>query len=196
MSLQHILLGLLQQPASGYDLKHEFQQRLSHYWGAELAQIYPALKRMQQEGLLSSALQPSDKGPRKRIYQRTAAGRKCLQQWLQSGPEVHTDRLSWLAQVAFLDTVAAPDQVEFLQQLQQAFIQHRAELQAIEDNWRAQDAACPDQLQGEDLFAHMTLRLGVAKYTTIIDWCSECLQRLKHINNDHLQASSDHSASS
>jgi PadR family transcriptional regulator, regulatory protein AphA len=195
MSLQHILLGLLQQPASGYDLKQEFQQRLSHYWGAELAQIYPALKRMQRDGLLSSTLQPSDKGPRKRIYQRTAAGRKSLQQWLQSGPEVHTDRLSWLAQVAFLDTVAAPDQIEFLQQLRQAFIQHRAELQAIEDHWRAQDPACPDQLQGEDLFAHMTLRLGVAKYTTIINWCSECVQRLKPIN-DNQQASSDHSASS
>jgi len=195
MSLQNILLGLLQQPASGYDLKHEFQQRLSHYWGAELAQIYPALKRMQRDGLLSSTLQPSDKGPRKRIYQRTAAGRHSLQQWLQSGPEVHTDRLSWLAQVAFLDTVAAPDQIEFLQQLRLAFIQHRAELQAIEDHWRAQDPACPDQLQGEDLFAHMTLRLGVAKYTTIINWCSECVQRLKPIN-DNQQASSDHSASS
>lgn len=193
MSLQHILLGLLQQPASGYDLKHEFEQRLSHYWGADLAQIYPTLKRMQQAGLLRSTRQPSDKGPPKRIYVRTAAGRKSLQQWLQSGPEVHTDRLSWLAQVALLDIVSYADQIEFLQQLQQAFVQHRAELQAIEDNWRAQDPACPEQLQGEDLFAHMTLRLGVAKYTTIIDWCSECLQRLKDSNG---QAGSDHPTAS
>ena len=163
MSLQHILLGLLQQPASGYDLKHEFQQRLSHYWGAELAQIYPALKRMQRDGLLSSTLQPSDKGPTQTHLSAHCSRPQSLQQWLQSGPEVHTDRLSWLAQVAFLDTVAAPDQIEFLQQLRQAFIQHRAELQAIEDHWRAQDPACPDQLQGEDLFAHMTLAPGCGK---------------------------------
>lgn len=194
MSLRHILLGLLEQPASGYDLKQAFQQRLSHYWAAELAQIYPALKRMQRDGLLTSRQQASDKGPRKRIYRRTAAGQRCLQQWLQSGPEVLSDRLSWLAQVAFLDTVPVTDQLDFFRQLQAEFECHRAQLQSIAADWSAQDPDCPEHLQGNDLFAHMTLRLGVAKYTTIIDWCSECLQRLEHA--DAKQAGTDHPTAS
>jgi len=190
MSLRHILLGLLAQPASGYDLKQAFQQRLSHYWAAELAQIYPALKRMQHAGLLTSTQLPSDKGPPRRIYRRTAAGTACLRQWLQNGPEVHNDRLSWLAQVAFLDTVPVAEQLDFFRQLQGEFERHRAQLEAIEAGWSAQDPDCPEHLQGNDLFAHMTLRLGVAKYTTIINWCSECLQRLE--NADAKQAGSDH----
>ncbi|MYK68861.1 MAG: PadR family transcriptional regulator, partial [Gammaproteobacteria bacterium] len=44
MSLDHILLGLLRDPATGYDLKSAFSERIRHFWSAELSQIYPALK--------------------------------------------------------------------------------------------------------------------------------------------------------
>jgi DNA-binding PadR family transcriptional regulator len=191
MSLSHILLGMLQQPASGYDLKQQFQERLSHYWGAELAQIYPTLKRMQKSGLLTSTQQASTQGPPKRMYQRTDAGRAALQSWLLAGPEVHMDRLSWLAQVAFLDTISRSEQQQFFVDLRQAFIQHRLTLLEIEAHWREDDPAVPDHLQGEDLFAHMTLRLGVEKYATIVDWCTACLQRIEKSDDKTV---SDHTA--
>ena len=37
MSLEHILLGLLREPASGYDLKAIFDERIQHFWAAELS---------------------------------------------------------------------------------------------------------------------------------------------------------------
>ena len=86
MSLQHILLGMLEQPASGYDLKQAFEQQQAHYWSANLAQIYPTLNRMEEKGLLASAEQPSPKGPPRRVYRRTSAGREALVDWLTGGP--------------------------------------------------------------------------------------------------------------
>ena len=178
MSLPHILLGMLVQPSSGYDLKREFEQQQAHDWSANLAQIYPTLKRMEAEGLLASEEQPSDKGPPRKVYRRTEAGRAALIAWLQQGPEVHTDRLSWLAQVGFLAELPPADQVDFLERLKSEFLRHRAELAGIEAFWAEQDPRFPNALEPADRFAHMTLRLGLMKYATIVEWCDECLQRM------------------
>ncbi|MEM1081175.1 MAG: PadR family transcriptional regulator [Pseudomonadota bacterium] len=179
MSLQHILLGMLSQPSSGYDLKKTFEQQLRHYWSADLAQIYPTLNRLESKGLLLSEQQASDKGPPRRIYARTEAGHRALIDWLESGPDVSTDRLSWLAQVGFLHQAEPKRQLRFLHELRDEFSSHRQELQLIEDHWRQHDPRFPDQLSDVEFYAHCTLRLGLMKYATIVDWCDQCLHRLQ-----------------
>jgi len=188
MSLPYILLGMLDQPASGYDLKRDFEQRLRHYWSADLAQIYPTLKRMESNGLLSSHCEPSTQGPPRKIYQRTTDGDQALKEWLTDGPEVHTDRLSWLAQVGFLTALQKQEQRAFLLKMRDEFIVHREELIAIEKHWKSDDPRFPDNLAGKDFFAHCTLRLGVMKYTTIVEWCDECLERLDRQSHQAVRA--------
>lgn len=46
MNLPHILLGMLPEPRSGYDLKQEFSHSLQHFWHARRSQIYPTPKRL------------------------------------------------------------------------------------------------------------------------------------------------------
>src|SRR3970040_1267167 len=103
MSLPHILLGLLRQPASGYDLKAEFERGIRHFWSAELSQIYPTLKRMQAKGWLSCATEPSGRGAGRRVSSRTEAGREELLRWLDGPPQVGAERFAYLAQIAFMD---------------------------------------------------------------------------------------------
>ena len=44
------ILGMLMSgPKSGYDLKQDFEQRISPFWSESLGQIYPALHRMDEE---------------------------------------------------------------------------------------------------------------------------------------------------
>lgn len=75
MSLEHILLGLLREPATGYDIKNAFSASVRHFWSAELSQIYPTLKRLEQRRMLRSRLEPSPKGPNRRVYTLTEEGR-------------------------------------------------------------------------------------------------------------------------
>jgi len=178
MSLPNILLGMLATPASGYDLKQRFENQERHYWSANLAQIYPTLKRMENDGLLESREEPSDKGPPRKVYRRTRAGIDALTQWLQRGPEVHSDRLSWLAQVGYLAHLPAKQQRDFMVKLHDEFVRHRRELEGLEAHWAAHDPRFPDALPDPELFAHFTLRLGLTKYATIVEWCEECLERL------------------
>ncbi len=98
MSLEHIVLGMLNPPKSGYDLRAEFAAGMKYIWSAELSQIYPLLKRMEQSGLIRSESVRSDKGPPRLVYSRTAKGMKALEQWLLQEPILGTERFAYLAQ--------------------------------------------------------------------------------------------------
>src|SRR5258707_637501 len=102
MHLDAILLGLLRQPATGYEIKQAFDRVFAHIWAAELSQIYRTLKKLEREGCLSSRREPSKKGPAKVTYSITAKGRKRLRAWLHSGPQVGDIRHAHVAQLYFL----------------------------------------------------------------------------------------------
>ena len=179
MSLQFVLLGMLREPASGYDLKQRFQNSVRHFWAAELAQIYPLLARMEKDGLLSSEKVPSTQGPTRKVYQRTREGFEALSQWLLQGPEVRSERVSWLAQVFFLSHIDSTQRRQFFVELKADFKAHLGELERLEQGWQQDDPRYPDALPDETFFPQLTLRLGMMKYRTIIEWCDECLTRLE-----------------
>lgn len=179
MSLPHVLLGMLAEPASGYDLKQQFERSVRYFWYAELSQIYPALARLEKQGMLTSNKAPSDKGPEKKVYSRTAKGRKELQSWLADGPVLRTERLAYLTQVFFLDEIPNAKRIGFMRGLRDDFAQRLEELQDIEASWAAEDPNFPDHLPDSDLVKHMTLRSGLKKYAVMVEWCEECLARFE-----------------
>ena len=179
MSLKHILLGMLAEPRSGYDLKKEFNQSLRNFWNAELSQIYPQLQKLEKEGLLSSKLVASSAGPPRRVYRRTARGRRELFSWLADGPRVGEERIAYLAQVFFLWELSEPDQaIAFMQELRDHMAAWLESLRAAEAEWRASDPRYPDNLPDEDFFPQLTLALGLKKVAANVEWCEECIDRL------------------
>ena len=87
VSLPHLLLGLLRSPAPGYWLKQQLDALYSHAWNADLPQIYRTLSRMERDGWLSVTPEPSDRGPERRVYDRTPLGDSVLVEWLAEAPE-------------------------------------------------------------------------------------------------------------
>ncbi len=180
MSLRHILLGMLAEPQSGYDLKKEFTKSLRNFWNAELSQIYPLLGRMEKEGLLSVKQIASSEGPPKKVYTRSAKGRRELVAWLASGPTVGEERISYLAQVYFLDELDDIDEsIAFMGALREHMQRWLTSLEDIERGWRASDPRYPDDLPDADFYPQLTLALGLKKVTANLEWCDECLQRLR-----------------
>jgi PadR family transcriptional regulator AphA len=84
VSLRYFVLGLLaQQPMSGYDIKR-FVKGLSWLIGSPSSgSLYPALRGLLEEDLVSVEIVPGvDKPPRK-IYSIEQAGRDRLQDWIE-----------------------------------------------------------------------------------------------------------------
>jgi DNA-binding PadR family transcriptional regulator len=176
MSLPFLLLGMLRQPATGYDLKKAFDGSLRHFWSAELSQIYPALQRLEEEGKLTSRRSPSDAGPARRVYRRTARGTRALHDWLREEPVPAAVRLPYLGQLCFLGEIedgAATG--AFLRKLREQFAERVAVLRRIEAEWFADE----EQLSGEDFHAHLTVRFGVTRAEASIAACDEALARWK-----------------
>lgn len=180
MSLPHILLGLLEQPASGYDIKHQFEQSLSFFWSAALAQIYPALKKLEKDGLVRSWQEPSSKGPPRTVYQQTKKGREAFQNWLEQGPQINMERRTYLAQVYFLSQARSKgDDRRFYESLRDDFLAKARFLESLVPVWQSEHGDdFPDNLPDQAFYEHMTFRLGQRVFDLYVEWAEECLRRI------------------
>ncbi|WP_125098626.1 PadR family transcriptional regulator [Leucobacter chromiireducens] len=86
MSLRSALLALISGgPLTGYDAVKHFRSSVGHLWHAPDSQIYPELRKMQAEGLLSATEVPwGRKQATKTRYELTDAGRAALCEWQAS----------------------------------------------------------------------------------------------------------------
>lgn len=180
MSLRHIMLGMLREPHSGYDIKKKFEQSLRNFWRAELSQIYPLLQKMDDEGLLTSKVSPSEIGPTRKVYKRTAKGRRELAAWLTEGPSVGAERIGYLAQVYFLSELEDDTAVlAFMGELRDYMADWLDTLTATENAWKANDPGYPDKLPDTKFYEQLTLRMGLTKVRANLQWCDESIERIR-----------------
>jgi PadR family transcriptional regulator, regulatory protein AphA len=180
VSLEHILLGLLRKPASGYDLKAVLDHGIGHFWAAELSQIYPSLKRLEKQGLLRSHRAASKRGPGRIVYEITPTGRKALATWLRKEPQFEDMRHTFLAQIYLMDELSdLPYTLKFLDQLHTRWASRLEALKNAEREWLRRDAEFPDRLSLAAFHQHLTLRMGQHSYQGWLTWCEEAMRRVR-----------------
>ena len=173
MSLDHILLGLLREPASGYDLRHAFSESVAHFWSAELSQIYPTLKRLEQRGLLRSRRESSSKGPDRRVYSLTGEGEAELDRWLRSDPVVGTERFAYLGQLFFMDAIHDLERTRaFMTALRDHLRSRLTELRAVERKITAVHGEEPERYSDAGFHRFATLRMGIDSIGAKVTWCN------------------------
>ena len=179
MSLDHILLGLLREPATGYDLKTAFSENVRHFWTAELSQIYPTLNRLEERQMLQSRVEPSPKGPNRKVYSLTENGRKELLRWLRSGPSVGTERFAYLAQLYFMDAIGdIHDTRAFMIALRDHLSRWLSQLCAIERAVVATNGDAPENYSDAGFHRFAALRMGIHSIGAKVTWCDETLDAI------------------
>jgi PadR family transcriptional regulator AphA len=173
MSLRHALLGLLEDgPASGYTLATRFDRSLRRWaWSAQQSHIYPELKRMADDGLITVA----EQGARgRRSYALTTAGRAELRTWLLSEPKeraTRDERALRMLLISALDKDAAREQVQ----------RHLDEAEAVIDELsELAEAADADDThpRGRLRMGRLALELGIYRYRAQRDWARWALEQL------------------
>ncbi|MDX6301348.1 MAG: hypothetical protein QOF53_2562 [Nocardioidaceae bacterium] len=85
MSVPRILLGILAEgPAHGYDLKQAHDERFPGAKPLAFGQVYAALARLEQDGLVEVVETVRQAGPDRTTYAITGAGREALDRWLSA----------------------------------------------------------------------------------------------------------------
>lgn len=101
MSLRYAVLALLSaEPMTGYELVQQFDATVGLTWAASHSQLYPELRRMEADGLISGDTVPRGQRAQKRVYSITPRGEGELRAWvgapLPYSPERNAHRLKIL----------------------------------------------------------------------------------------------------
>ncbi|MDH5617738.1 MAG: PadR family transcriptional regulator [Gammaproteobacteria bacterium] len=110
MDVKTVCLGMLTDgPASGYDLKKEFESSFAHFFAAGYGSIYPALSWLSEHDLVTCEEIPQDGKPDRKVYCITEAGRQFLLKALKNTQPCHKVRSEFLATMCFSHLMDAED---------------------------------------------------------------------------------------
>lgn len=174
----YILLGLMTTGCNtGYLMKQLIDTGLSHFWKISYGQIYPALKKLTEEGLAEAQKETRTDKPDKIIYKITPDGREALEHWLTSPVEsgLPAQKNEWLLKLFFSRHESAETAIVKIKQYEEK-LKHRLNVyQQIEKMIKASEIRSEDER-----FWLFTLRHGLKLTTAALDWCHEVMEELQN----------------
>ncbi len=162
-ALGYALLGLLMKPSSGYDLRKIFSSTSMKTYSGSPGAIYPALQRLQKQGLIRGTVEKGAGLRRRQIFRHTPKGLAELKAWITL-PIIPEDLTSGLKitmlRFAFSEiAVGAAASLAILKSLEAAlhpYLQHlREQLHTMK--------AAPTS-------ARLALECGIRSYESLFDW--------------------------
>jgi DNA-binding PadR family transcriptional regulator len=168
-STGRVILGMVSLGRrSGYDIKRFVDKTTRHFWAASYGQIYPELRRLEEQGMVASAEQPSGRRART-VYELTNPGRDALREWLEDSSEpLYELRCETMLKLFFSDAVEPERRVEWLRAFRELQERKLVTLRALEAPAAAMDADGP----------FLSLQFGLAQTEFLIAWSRGAEQRL------------------
>lgn len=161
--LEYTLLGLMyQKPSSGYDLRKTFTTTALGSFSDSPGAIYPALRRLQVQGLVKSRAEAG--GRRRRLFSLTEKGSAELKRWVTL-PLAIKDAMKGLQEVmlrfAFSEAVAGAEaSVKLLKGLE-------VQLSAVVDGLHQQMGMLKAMMP---LSGVLALESGIRGYEAQLQW--------------------------
>jgi DNA-binding PadR family transcriptional regulator len=118
VTLRYALLGVLEaRPMTGYELAQFFDESTSWVWSAPHSNIYPQLRKMEEEGLLSSRTEIRGERLERTVYSISKKGIEELRRWVTSDPGAVNQRDPLLLRAVFFDMTDPSEAEDMLEQV-------------------------------------------------------------------------------
>jgi PadR family transcriptional regulator AphA len=165
-----VVLGMLTfGPRSGYDIKAAVDRSTRFFWAASYGQIYPELRRLEEDGLIQGEDAPSG-GRSRRVYKITKAGRDALREWLFGSTVTIELRDESLLRLFFADVLPRDEAMLLLEGRKKGHEEFLQILREIEARPGGKD---PD-------FVDLVLQWGIEFNEWGAQWCEKHLKRLRN----------------
>lgn len=170
--LGYALLGLLYgQPLSGYDLRKIFASSPIGGFSDSPGAIYPALRRLEEQGLVEGRVLESTSLRKRRVFRPTAKGLASFKAW-QSKPIARDDVVrrcgELLLRFAFMDQTLGPERaVAFLREFSEALSGY---IPSLKQHLEAHADAMP-------LSGRLALESGIQEYEARFEWARKSIAR-------------------
>ncbi|MCP5058617.1 MAG: PadR family transcriptional regulator [bacterium] len=178
------ILGFLTLgPMSGYDIKKLVEESTENFWSESFGQLYPALRKLSEDGLIEKQATASEGGRPRHIYSINDQGRAALATWQQeptAPPPVRIELLLKLFFGANCDRATNRRQVlAYREQMVRDLERYREITERLHRD-RSGNAELPYWL--------LTLRFGERDRAAHIAWCDETLAVLDELPDGGSQA--------
>jgi DNA-binding PadR family transcriptional regulator len=171
----YVILGILaiHDNQSGYEIRKTIQQTVGFFWGESFGQIYPTLKKLLADGLITPSKSGAAPKQRRQEYSITAAGLACLQEWLAVPYRDDPPRDEFLLKLFFGQEVTPAVSIEHIHRFQQKHRRMLDTLLEVESMARAYNSDNPGFP-----FWMLTLTFGVAQLRSALEWSDSALAML------------------
>jgi DNA-binding PadR family transcriptional regulator len=169
MDVQSVLLGFLMKTSmTGYDLKKVFSMSFSYFSGLSYGSIYPALKKMEKQGLISKQLEIQDGAPNRKVYTITQAGKSAFLDALRSPLPFEMPKNTFLMKLFFFAYLPQDER-------RACAIRH---LNSIEELRAQLESARPEIEAHADPFQYFCFDMGLRFYRDMAGYVSDLIAML------------------
>lgn len=174
---KYALLGALSiSPMSGYDIKKFSDFSISHFWNENYARIYPVLKEMEKEGLVTKITKHTEGRPPRNVYSITKTGLNELNEWLLQPIEYRPPREELLLKLFFSLNIPIENLIEKVR------AEKEKNQKRIEEYNRIERIITTDKKiksqKGLPLWL-TTVNFGKCHSEAVIKWCNQTLKSLE-----------------
>lgn len=168
--LGYVLMGLLrQQPQSGYDLRKLFATTPLMSYSDSPGAIYPALKKLEEQGHIRSEVKEGNGLRVKRIFRLTSSGTAELRRWLAK-PVTRQDIVrnidQLLVRFSFMDHAVGPEgSIRILREMERELAVYAPGLRSYLEK---ESSKMP-------LSGRLALDSGVRSYEALLQWSRAAL---------------------
>jgi DNA-binding PadR family transcriptional regulator len=171
--LEYIILGFLMHgEMSGYDLKQWMTHSTSYFFDASFGSIYPALKRLEQKGMVT--FRESIGGSKyKKVYQIQDSGRESFLKWIKEPIVFEKSRHDHLVKIFFYEFLSKEDAIANL----------KAFLLEIEPVAKKLTLGKEEVAEKRDIYqvfyGYSTMIYGIEYFHLIMSWCNDLIKELE-----------------
>ena len=169
VSLRYFVLGLLaRQPMSGYDIKR-FVKGLNWLIGSPSSgSLYPALRSLLEEELVSVEIVPGVDRPPRKIYSIEQVGRDALERWLEKPVAADAPLKAFVMRLLLADSFSTANLAAHLQQRRTQVATHRTDLTRMSESLNSET----------DLGLRLALNYGLELASAEMTWLDNALTSL------------------
>lgn len=174
---RYAVLGMLSiGPMSGYDIKKRVEQSVGNFWSESYGQIYPILKGLVGEGLVTKTVERQSGKPDRHVYALTQGGREELRRWLGEGVVPKVERNEFLLKLFFGGEAGAATSLRHVEVFREVQLKLLEKYEAIEGEIKSGHAADPNLP-----YWLMTLDYGRCVSQAVVGWCDRIAAKLNKL---------------
>ncbi len=172
----YIILGTLNfGPKSGYDIKKGIERSTGEFWKVNYGQIYPILKTMVGEDYAVLVTGNEESKHERKVYKITEKGVEAFCEWLIQPINFNNPQGNeLLVKLFFGQHVPIKDSILRLKEYKGKCLNYLAKMEKIQ---REIEEHLAEDIQFD--YSMITVRHGQMTIQAKIEWCDECIERLK-----------------